>query len=174
MSASKSVTERLSAAMPRLVGTGTLTLLIAVYAILVMAATGRAVVQIIERFWDAPIAYTVSAASAVVYIVAMIALIVHKGVWYRIAWVTVSIEFAGVVVIGAITQFFPNLLGPDSGDAFGRTSTVWTQFGLGYWFVPLVLPLAGMWWLRKHPVGIRGRAAAVSAGKAGKAEKASA
>lgn len=155
MSESRSVTERLSAAMPRLVGVGTLTVLIAVYAVLVMAALGRSVFQIVDHFSKAPIAISISGLSALVYVLAMIALIVHRGVWYRIAWVTVSIEFAGVVVVGAVTTFFPNALGPDSGNAFGDTATVWTVFGQGYWFVPLVLPLAGMWWLKTHPARLR-------------------
>ncbi|GAA4181009.1 hypothetical protein [Gryllotalpicola koreensis] len=163
MSESRSVTERLSAVMPRLVGTGTLTVLVAVYAVLVMAAVGRSAFQIIDHFSKAPIAISISGVSALVYVLAMVALIVHRGAWYRVAWVTVSIEFAGVVVVGAITAFFPDALGPDSGNAFGDTATVWTVFGQGYWFVPLVLPLAGMWWLKTHPVRA-GRAEA--AGKA--------
>ncbi|MCL2515469.1 MAG: hypothetical protein FWD85_09100 [Microbacteriaceae bacterium] len=159
MSESKSVTARLSAAMPRLVGTGTLTVLVAVYLVLVMAAVGRSAFQIIDHFSKAPIAISISGVSAVVYLLATAALIIHKGAWYRVAWVTVSIEFAGVIVVGAITTFWPNALGPDSGNAFGDTATVWTVFGQGYWFVPLVLPLAGMLWLRKHPAGIRAKAA---------------
>ncbi len=155
MSQTKSVTERLSAALPSLVGAGTLTVLIAVYGVLVLAAAGRSAYQIIDHFGKAPIAISISGASALVYILATIALIVHKGVWYRIAWVTVSVEFAGVIVVGAITTFFPDALGPDSGNAFGDTATVWTVFGQGYWFVPLVLPLAGMWWLSTHPAGVR-------------------
>ena len=55
--------------------TGIGRVLIAVYGILALAATGRSVVQIIEKFSFAPFAYTVSAIAAVVYIVAMIALI---------------------------------------------------------------------------------------------------
>jgi hypothetical protein len=151
MSESKSVTERLSRALPSLVGTGTLTVLVAVYSVLVLAAAGRSVFQIIDHFAKAPAAITLSALSAIVYIVATVALIVHRGRWYRVAWVTVSIEFAGVIVVGFITTLFPNALGPDSGDAFGDSATVWTVFGQGYWFVPLVLPLAGMWWLKTHP-----------------------
>lgn len=155
MSESRSVTERLSAAMPRLVGAGTLTVLVAVYAVLVMAAVGRSAFQIIDHFQKAPIAISISAVSALVYVLAMVALIAHRGAWYRVAWVTVSVEFAGVIIVGTITTFFPDALGRDSGNAFGDTSTVWTVFGQGYWFVPLVLPLAGMWWLKKHPVGLR-------------------
>jgi len=141
--------------MPRLVGTGTLTVLVAVYAVLVMAAVGRSAFQIIDHFSKAPIAISISGASALVYVLAMVALIVHRGAWYRVAWATVSVEFAGVVIVGAITAFFPNALGPGSGNAFGDTATVWTVFGQGYWFVPLVLPLAGMWWLKTHPARVR-------------------
>lgn len=169
---SKSVTARLSAAAPRVVSTGVLTVLVAVYAVLVMAASGRSIYQIIDHFSKAPVAISISAASALVYLTAMIALIVHRGVWYRIAWVTVSLEFTGVIVIGAITTFLPNALGPDSGDAFGDTSTVWTVFGEGYWFIPLVLPLAGMWWLRAHPAG-RGGAGRGAGGAATNAADAS-
>jgi len=155
--------------MPRLVGTGTLTVLIAIYAVLVMAAVGRSAFQIIDHFSKAPIAISISGVSALVYVLAMVALIVHRGAWYRVAWATVSVEFAGVVIVGAITTFFPNALGPDSGDAFGDTATVWTVFGQGYWFVPLVLPLAGMWWLRTHPPRPAGGAAAAAQPAAGKA-----
>ena len=28
-------------------------------------------------------------------------------------------------------------------------ATVWSQYGLGYGFVPLVLPVVGLWWLRR-------------------------
>ena len=73
----------------------------------------------------------------------MVALIVHRGAWYRVAWATVCVEFAGVIVIGLITTLAPDALGPDSGNAFGDTATVWTVFGEGYWFVPAVLPVAG-------------------------------
>jgi len=155
MSEPRSVTERVSAAMPRLVGAGTLTVLIAVYLVLVMAAVGRSAFQIVDHFSKAPVAISISGLSALVYVLATTALVIHRGAWYRVAWVTVSIEFAGVIIVGAITTFFPNALGPDSGNAFGDTATVWTVFGQGYWFIPLVLPLAGMWWLRRHPAGIR-------------------
>lgn len=159
---SRSVTERLAAGAPKLVSAGILTVLVAVYAVLVMAALGRSIFQIVDHFSKAPVAITLSAASAVVYIVAMIALIVHRGTWYRIAWITVTVELAGVLVIGSITTFLPNALGPDSGNAFGDSATVWTVFGQGYWFIPLVLPLAGMWWLKTHPPRSVGAVASVA------------
>ncbi|PCN47893.1 hypothetical protein Csp2054_09790 [Curtobacterium sp. 'Ferrero'] len=121
--------------------TGIGRVLIAVYGILALAATGRSVVQIIEKFSFAPFAYTLSAVSAVVYIVAMIALIAPGRAWYRVACVTIGFEMAGVLVVGTLSlldhQLFPD-------------DTVWSYYGLGYLFAPLVLPIAGLWWLRKH------------------------
>ena len=29
-------------------------------------------------------------------------------------------------------------------------ATVWSEFGAGYGFVPLVLPLVGLWWLLRR------------------------
>ncbi|MFJ4297156.1 hypothetical protein [Curtobacterium sp. NPDC089689] len=121
--------------------TGVGRVLIAVYGILALAATGRSVVQIIEKFSFAPFAYTLSAVAAVVYIVAMIALIAPGRAWYRVACVTIGFEMAGVLVVGTLSlldrQLFPD-------------DTVWSYYGLGYLFAPLVLPIAGLWWLRKH------------------------
>ena len=121
--------------------TGIGRVLIAVYGILALAATGRSVVQIIEKFSFAPFAYTLSAVAAVVYILAMIALIAPGRAWYRVACVTIGFEMTGVLVIGTLSlldrQLFPD-------------DTIWSYYGLGYAFAPLVLPIAGLWWLRKH------------------------
>jgi hypothetical protein len=121
--------------------TGIGRVLIAVYGILALAATGRSVVQIIQKFDHAPFAYSLSALSAVVYIVAMIALIAPGRTWYRIAWVTIGFEMVGVVVIGFLS-LFDHALFPDD--------TVWSGFGAGYYWVPLVLPMAGLWWLMTY------------------------
>lgn len=120
----------------RAVGVGRL--LIAVYGVLALAATARSFVQIVGRFEEAPLAYSLSAASGVVYILATIALIGRGPVWYRIAWITISFELLGVLVIGVLSLLQPQLF-PDA--------TVWSQFGMGYVFVPLVLPVLGIWWL---------------------------
>ncbi|MFZ7088624.1 hypothetical protein [Curtobacterium sp. RRHDQ10] len=138
--------------------TGIGRVLIAVYGILALAATGRSVVQIIEKFSHAPFAYTLSAVSAVVYIVAMIALIVPGRAWYRVAWVTISFEMVGVLVIGSLSLFDHGLF-PDD--------TVWSGFGAGYYWVPLVLPIAGLWWLLRFH-----RTAALSTGSHGTAASA--
>lgn len=124
---------------PRLSGAGRA--LIAVYAVLALAATGRSFVQIVSKFDEAPLAYALSALSAVVYIVATIALVKRARVWHTIAWVTISFELVGVLVIGTLSlveaAWFPH-------------DTVWSVFGRGYLFIPLVLPVLGMIWLRSQ------------------------
>ncbi len=112
--------------------------LIAVYGVLALAATGRSFVQIATRFDEAPVAYALSALAAVVYIVATVALIARGRGWYLVAWITIGFEFLGVLVVGGLSLFDPALF-PDD--------TVWSFFGRGYLFIPLVLPLLGMWWL---------------------------
>ena len=97
--------------------TGVGRVLVAVYAILAIAATGRSIFQIIERFDEAPIAFTLSALSAVVYIVATLALALG---WDRVAWVTICFELVGVLVIGTLSMVAPGLLGLDGLDPFGR------------------------------------------------------
>jgi hypothetical protein len=128
---------------PRRRMTGIGRVLVIVYAILALGATGRSVVQIIERFDHAPFAFTLSAVSALVYILATLALVfAGSRVWYRIAWVTISFELVGVLAIGTLSLIRPELF-PEA--------TVWSFFGIGYLFVPLVLPFCGIWWLVKHP-----------------------
>ena len=126
-------------------------LLITVYAILALGATGRSVVQIIERFDTAPLAFTLSAIAALVYIVATIALIAPGPVWNRVAWIAIGFEAVGVIVVGALSIAMPELF-PEA--------TVWSVFGMGYLFIPLVLPWLGLWWLAS--VRASERAAATS------------
>ena len=125
--------------------TGVGRLLIAVYGLLALAATGRSFVQIAETFSDAPLAYSLSALSAVVYIVATVALMRRGRRWYAVAWATISFELVGVLVVGTLSLVDPALF---------QHKTVWSVYGMGYGFVPLVLPLLGMWWLsRNRPEG---------------------
>ncbi|MBW9109913.1 hypothetical protein JNB63_03815 [Microbacterium trichothecenolyticum] len=122
--------------------TGIGRVLVIVYAIMALGATGRSFVQIVERFDEAPVAYTLSALSAVVYIVATLALVFagRRG-WYVVAWVAIVFELVGVLVIGTLSLVVPELF---------AHPTVWSWFGLGYLFVPLVLPFLGIWWLATH------------------------
>lgn len=134
-------------------------LLVVLYGILALAATGRSVFQILDRFDEAPLAFSLSALSAIVYLLATAALILPGRVWQRVAWVTITFELVGVLVVGALSLLAPHLLGLASADPFGRQSTVWAAFGAGYLLIPLVLPVLGLWWLRAQ--GQRAERAAV-------------
>jgi hypothetical protein len=120
----------------RAVGVGRV--LIVVYGILALGATARSVVQILTKFDVAPVAYLLSALSGVVYILATIALIKRGTTWYRVAWVTIGFELLGVLTIGILSIADAALFPSD---------TVWSYFGRGYLFIPLVLPVLGMIWL---------------------------
>jgi cytochrome bd-type quinol oxidase subunit 2 len=126
-------------------------ILVAVYAVLAAAATGRSVFQVIDRFEQAPVAYSLSAAAAVVYIFATLALAFG---WRRLAWVTIGFEFVGVLVVGALSVFAPGVVGlgeiPLLDRAFGREGTVWALFGAGYVLVPLIVPTIGLVYLFRH------------------------
>ena len=134
-----------TASRPRITGAGRV--LVAVYAILAIAATGRSAFQIIDRFDEAPIAFSLSALAAAVYIVATLALALG---WRRVAIATICFELAGVLVVGALSILSPGLLGLDGVDPFGREATVWSAFGAGYLLVPLELPVLGLLWLRRR------------------------
>jgi hypothetical protein len=127
---------------------------VAVYGILAIAATGRSVFQIIDRFAEAPLAFSLSALSAVVYLVATIALVAPGVTWYRVARLTIGFELVGVLVVGTISLVAPGLLGLNSINPFGRESTVWSAYGLGYLLIPLALPVLGLLYLRtRRPAG---------------------
>lgn len=127
-------------ARPRMTGIGRV--LVIVYAVMALAATGRSFVQIVQRFDEAPIAYTLSAISAVVYILATLALIFSGSrAWYTVAWVAIVFELVGVLVVGTLSLLVPELFAHPS---------VWSWYGMGYLFVPLVLPFLGLWWLISH------------------------
>lgn len=122
----------------RAVGVGRV--LIAVYAVLALAATARSFFQVVTKFDEAPVAYSLSVAAAVVYIVATAALIGKGRTWYVIAWVAIVFELAGVLIVGALSLLVPDLFAHPA---------VWSHFGSGYVFVPLVLPVLGILWLRR-------------------------
>ncbi|MFV0461236.1 MAG: hypothetical protein ACK5MT_20985 [Actinomycetales bacterium] len=113
-------------------------LLVAVYAIFAISASARAGVQLATEFAHAPVPYLLSAFAALVYIVATVALVVDGPVGRRVAWVAVSIELVGVLTVGTTSL----LDAADFPDA-----TVWSGYGAGYGYVPLVLPILGLAWL---------------------------
>lgn len=120
--------------------TGIARVLVVVYAIMALAATGRSFVQIVQDFSAAPVAYTLSALAAAVYILATIALVrSDSSAWRTVAWVSISFELVGVLVVGTLSLAHPEL--------FSHDATVWSGFGYGYFWIPLILPFIGLWWL---------------------------
>lgn len=118
--------------------TGLGKVLISLYLVLAAAATFRSVFQIIRKFDEAPLAYSLSAVAGVVYIVASIALIKHRGVWRIVAWAALIFELIGVLTVGTLSMTHPELFAHPS---------VWSHYGNGYVYIPLVLPVLGLIWL---------------------------
>jgi hypothetical protein len=85
------------------------------------------------------VAYTLSALAAVIYVVATVALARGDRTSARVATVSCSIELLGVLVVGTLS-YVDRAAFPDK--------TVWSHFGSGYGYVPLVLPVVGLLWLR--------------------------
>jgi len=110
-------------------------ILVFVYGVLAFAATGRASFELLAKFSDAPVPYALSVLAALVYIVATWALATNRR---HVALVAVCFELLGVLAVG-----FSSLLWTSG---FPEAS-VWSDFGIGYGFVPLVLPLVGLWWI---------------------------
>jgi cytochrome bd-type quinol oxidase subunit 2 len=132
------VAETPRRAPARPTGRGFGRVLVAVYGLFALAATSRSAVQIATKFHEAPLAYLLSAFSALVYIVATVALARGDTTSRRVATVAISVELVGVITVGAVSELVPNTF---------PHATVWTGFGSGYGFVPLVLPFVGLWWL---------------------------
>lgn len=122
-------------------------LLIAVYLLFAIAATSRAGLQIATRFEAAPMAYLLSAFAAAVYIVAAVGLGRAGRTGRLIALACCTVELVGVVGVGAVSQARPEWF-PDE--------TVWSGFGSGYGYIPLVLPVLGLLWLwrTRHDLGL--------------------
>lgn len=119
------------------VGRGPGRLLVAVYAVFALAASSRALLQLLTRFDEAPVAYLLSAVAAGVYVVAAVALARDQR---RLALWACGFELVGVLVIGTASLVLPEAF-PDE--------TVWSTYGIGYGFIPLVLPVLGLLRLRR-------------------------
>jgi len=114
--------------------------LVAVYGVFALAATARASVQLATRFAEAPLAYLLSAVAGVIYIVATLTLARGGRTSRRVAWAAIMLELVGVLTVGTLSLVDPA--------AFPR-ATVWSAYGIGYGFVPLVLPVLGLVWLAR-------------------------
>lgn len=114
--------------------------IVALYGLFAVAAGSRAAVQIATRFDEAPVAYALSAFAAAVYVLATVTLALTGPRSRRIAVASCSIELLGVLAVGTFGLLDPAAF-PDE--------TVWSGFGQGYLFIPLVLPIVGLLWLRR-------------------------
>jgi hypothetical protein len=111
-----------------------------VYAVFAVSSTARASFQVITKFEDAPLAYSLSLLSALVYILATVSLARSGTTWNKVAVAAVVFELVGVLSVGTLSFVAPEL--------FDHAS-VWSGFGSGYGYLPLVLPILGLIWIRK-------------------------
>jgi hypothetical protein len=125
--------------------TGLGRVLLFVYGVFALSASARAGVQIASHFGEAPLAYLLSALAGLVYIAATVGLAIGGTRGRRIALTSCSIELVGVLVVGTLS-IADAVAFPDD--------TVWSKFGSGYGYVPLLLPFVGLWWIWRHrPTG---------------------
>lgn len=114
-------------------------LLVWLYGVMVVGAVSRSAYQISSEFDRAPLAYSLSAAAALVYAFITYSLVRGGDRARRAALVCCGAELAGVLAVGTWTLIRPEAF-PDA--------TVWSDFGMGYLFIPVILPVTGMLWLR--------------------------
>lgn len=114
--------------------------MIGIYTLFAVAACSRAGWQMATEFEAAPLAYSLSALAGLIYLVAAVGIARRDRASHLVAWISCSVELAGVVVVGAFSLIRPDLF---------PQATVWSHFGSGYLFIPLVLPILGLAWLRR-------------------------
>lgn len=116
------------------------------YALFTVAAGARAVVQLATDAGRAPVAYALSLVAAVTYALGWVA--IRQAAHGRTGFASVMlwVELGGVLAVGTASivhrSWFPD-------------ASVWSDYGIGYGFVPALLPVAGLWWLHRlrHPPG---------------------
>lgn len=119
-------------------GRGIGNLVIAVYGVFALSATVRASYQLLRKYNEAPLAYWLSLVAAILYVVATYALAKNK---IQLAKNTLIFELLGVLTVGSLSLLVPELF---------AHPTVWSYFGIGYGFIPLLLPMFGLWWISRR------------------------
>ena len=126
------------------IGEGPGRLLVSLYALFTVAAGSRSAYQLIAQFHKAPLSYVLSAFAAVVYAFILVTLVRGGESARRIALACCAVELAGVLVVGTLTIVLPSAF-PDQ--------TVWSYYGMGYVFIPVILPVTALLWLRRAAAG---------------------
>ena len=127
--------------MTKTTNTGAVRILVFAYSVLALAALGRSSFELATKFSLAPLPYSLSALAAIFYVFATVGLIKKGVAWRKFAQIAISLELFFVVAVGVATIFNPDLF---------PAKTVWSNFGEGYGFTPLLLPILGLIWLRKE------------------------
>ncbi|MET9393976.1 hypothetical protein ABZY20_26785 [Streptomyces sp. NPDC006624] len=115
------------------------TLLVWLYGVMVVGAVSRSAYQIATEFDRAPLAYSLSAVAGVVYGFITYTLVRGGETARKAALACCAAELVGVLTVGTWTLIEPSAF-PDA--------TVWSDFGMGYLFIPVLLPLSAIYWLR--------------------------
>ncbi|MFJ5644346.1 hypothetical protein [Streptomyces sp. NPDC093223] len=126
---------------PKRLTSGPGTLLVWFYGVMVVGAVSRSVYQIATEFDRAPLAYSLSAVAGLVYAFITYTLVRGGEAARRAAQVCCAAELAGVLIVGTWTLVDSSAF-PDA--------TVWSDYGMGYVFIPVLLPVSALYWLRKN------------------------
>jgi hypothetical protein len=138
------VAESTEPARPTSTRNGPGRLLVAVYAVFAISSLGRSAVQLLTKAGEAPVPYALSALAALVYVAATLGLAEVVPRAREVAWVAVGVELVGVLAVGTVSVLRPEWF-PDA--------TVWSAFGQGYGYLPVVLPVLGIVWLLRATRG---------------------
>lgn len=136
-----------NAVTPRQKNSGFGRILVVIYAVFTLSAGARSLYQVIRKFDEAPLSIGLSALSALIYLVATIALAKKGDGAWKVSLIAVGVEMVGVILVGIFSYLQPQHF---------ELASVWSHFGSGYGYIPLVLPMVGLWWLyRTNPARTR-------------------
>ncbi|MYV95860.1 hypothetical protein GT350_37545 [Streptomyces sp. SID1034] len=141
MTVTESATDTTPADENARLGSGPGRVLVWFYGVFTVAAASRSIVQMIMDFGKAPLAYVLSAIAACVYGFITYSLVRGGEKARRAALVCCAAELLFVLVVGTWTLADASAF-PDA--------TVWSDYGMGYLFIPVILPVLGMLWLRRN------------------------
>ena len=140
-------------APPATTRSGAHQVLLAVYAVFTLSAGARSGVQLATKASEAPVAYTLSLLAAVTYALGWVG--IQRASQGRTAFASwmLWVELTGVLSVGTVSLLVRDWF-PDA--------SVWSDYGMDYGFVPAVLPVAGLLWLRTRDPGRVGRGTATA------------